>query len=91
MTEQQTPHHVLLAVLRARLSGMVDAYEYEGSLARQSKASELLSAFDVANENYIRAKTTWITNNTDETMIALIGTWARLGRVRWEIQKEFNL
>lgn len=70
MTEQEMPHHVIINTIRDRIMRR-DPHN----------RSYLLDEFDKANENYIRAKTNWSLSNTDDTMIALIGAWARLGRI----------
>jgi len=43
--------------------------------------------FDEAHEAHIRAKTAFITHNSDETMINLIGTWARLNRLLMQAEE----
>lgn len=40
-----------------------------------------IEAFDDAHKEHIKAKVVWSTSNTDETMINLVGTWARMTRL----------
>lgn len=51
---------------------------------------EDLKEIDIANEAHIRAKTQFSTINSDNTMINLIGTWARLQRVIWKMDDKYG-
>lgn len=45
---------------------------------------------DAAHEAHIRAKTDFHVENSDRTMINLIGTWARLNRVMWSLEDKYG-
>jgi hypothetical protein len=47
--------------------------------------------FDNANRAYISAKVAWSTINNDETMINLIGSWARLNKIIREMDDKYGI
>lgn len=51
---------------------------------------DTVNELDNANEDYIRAKLRWSADNTDETMIDLIGTWARLNKHFRDIEDKYG-
>lgn len=43
-----------------------------------------------AMEDHIRAKNAWDTNNTDQTMIHLIGSWARVTKIMLDLDAKYD-
>lgn len=49
-----------------------------------------LSTLDKAHEEHIKAKVTFSTINSDNTMINLIGTWARMTRIIRDMDDKYG-
>src|SRR5258708_4856726 len=75
-TMSDIPHRVVVATARSLIANKTITND---ASFRQQQAD--LAELDAAYSNHIRALTHFSTNNTDDTMIALIGTWARLNRI----------
>lgn len=43
-----------------------------------------------AAEAHIKAKTAFDTKNSDDSMVNLIGTWARFSRMLWEMDDKYG-
>lgn len=85
MLREQTPHRDLVSEAR-RLVLMSPRLNVDQLEATRDTVTEL----DNANEAYIRAKVRWSTTNTDETMIDLIGRWARLNKLFRDIEHKYG-
>jgi ribosomal protein L1 len=83
MDETQEQHRVRYAVVFAKVQM---AAERDGVV---SKAAVDLKALKEGMEAYIHAKTAWTTNNTDETMIHLVGKWARMSKLLREADEKY--
>lgn len=49
-----------------------------------------LDKLDTAHEEHIKAKVAFSVSNTDNTMINLIGTWARLNRIISDMDDKYG-
>lgn len=58
-------------------------------IVRHNVAADL-KALDIAAEAHIKAHTAFDTFNSDETMVNLIGTWARVTKVMRDIDDKYG-
>jgi hypothetical protein len=61
---------------------------YAKTLAKITSSDDV-RALQSAMQNYVSAKTDFSTVNSDETMIHLIATWARVSRVIREMDEKY--
>lgn len=79
----KTPHRIRYGALIARIKS---AYGKGNDIAVAEDVETLKSAM----ENHIEAKLAWDHVNTDDTMIHLIATWARVSRIMYKLDEKYD-
>lgn len=73
-------HRLKVSTMRAHVANSPNA---------TSRASDLAD-LDKAHEAHIKARTAYALEPSDETMINLIGTWARVTRNLWKLEDKYG-
>lgn len=76
------PHRLTVMAVRETIQG---GFEVPSAFRKAD-----LRRLDAAYEAHIRANNAWTLSNTDETMINLIGSWAKLTRTMMEMDLKWG-
>lgn len=76
------PHRLTIAAVRRVVQGNF-------AVPSPERVADL-KVLDAANEHYIKTKVLWSTNNTDTTMIDMIGAWSRMTKVLHDMDDKYG-